>query len=186
MGSITVKSLLRLLAVFPILLASASWSSARAADTQTTLCSDQETVVFSCALSDRKLVSLCASRNLSRDSGYLQYRFGQDISGIELEYPSRSTRASVAFKYLHHYFAKGGTSAVSFRIGTFRYSLFRTTSAFGFNGAGVIVDKADKRIAYLRCEDSTILMDHDSFYHLSAVGLPDANGDVSYIGAEQP
>lgn len=41
------------------------------------LCTAHEQVVFNCQIKDsRKLVSVCASRNLAKDRGYLQYRFG--------------------------------------------------------------------------------------------------------------
>lgn len=153
------------------------------ADTPRDLCNAGETTVFSCSVQDDKLVSLCASPDLSRDTGYLQYRYGHDAGSIEMRYPRHTDRPG-AFKYLQEYAARGGTSALSFRVGRYRYSLFSTTSAYGFNGAGVIVDRGHKRVAYLRCDDKSIIIQSDRFYQLSSLGFPDARGDVSYIGAD--
>lgn len=151
----------------------------------TSLCTPAETTVFSCEVRNHKLVSLCASPDLSHDTGYLQYRFGHDAHSIEMEFPHSTSRQAATFKYLQEYFARGGTTALSFWVGPFRYSVFRTTSAFGFNGAGVIVSKGHRRVAYLRCDDKSIVTDDDRLAQLPGLGLPEANGDISYIGAEQ-
>jgi hypothetical protein len=148
------------------------------------LCAAGEKVVFSCSVPNGKVVSLCASPDLSRDTGYLQYRFGRDTDSVEMQFPHSTHRADGTFKYLQEYFAKGGTTALSFWVGPFRYSVFRTTSAFGFNGAGIIVSKERKRVAYMRCDDRTIVTDDDRLADLPGLGMPEANGDISYIGAE--
>lgn len=100
-----------------------------------TLCNSDEKIAFPCWVSGSKMVSLCASPDLSKTTGYLQYRFGNSAS-IELDYPQRQVSPASAFKYLQYYFPKGGTTAMSFTLSAYRYSLFRTTSAFGYNGAG--------------------------------------------------
>jgi hypothetical protein len=156
-----------------------------AAGTPRSLCSAQEATVFSCSVTNGKIVSLCASPDLSHDAGYLQYRFGRDPASIELQFPRSTQRSDATFKYLQQYFAKGGTTALSFWVGPFRYSLFRTTSAYGFNGSGVIVSKAHRRVAYMRCDAKSIVADDDRLAQLPDLGLPEANGDISYVGAEQ-
>lgn len=52
-----------------------------------TLCQPHEEVYFSCPI-DGKVLSVCASGNISPDNGYVQYRFGR-IGSIELEYPEK-------------------------------------------------------------------------------------------------
>jgi hypothetical protein len=160
-------------------------SASDAPEPQKDLCNSGETVVFSCSVGEEKIVSLCGSPDLSRDAGYLQYRYGHDPGKLEMTYPRRMDRSDAAFKYWQEYAARGGTSALSFRVGRFRYSVFSTTSAFGFNGAGVIVDRGGKRVAYLKCDDKTIVTQADRFYQLSGLGFPDARGDVSYVGADE-
>src|SRR5438128_10829064 len=51
------------------------------------LCAKDERIIFSCITKRAaKIVSLCASKDLTNDRGYLQYRFG--LPGkIELEFP---------------------------------------------------------------------------------------------------
>src|SRR6266480_5829555 len=51
------------------------------------LCTKDERVVFSCPVKrPAKIVSVCASKDLTSEHGYLQYRFG--LPGkIELEFP---------------------------------------------------------------------------------------------------
>lgn len=50
--------------------------SSALADVAPTLCASNETNLFSCTLSDKKLVSLCTSKKTASDNGYVQYRFG--------------------------------------------------------------------------------------------------------------
>ncbi len=53
-----------------------------------THCTDSELTVFSCELKNKKTVSVCASNDVSSDSGYLQYRFGK-IGKVELSIPAK-------------------------------------------------------------------------------------------------
>src|SRR5689334_11813206 len=69
------------------------------------LCSTGEQIIFSCSVKhgtgragETKIASLCASPRLTKEAGYLQYRFGLP-NKIELEYPARRTATQEAFKY---------------------------------------------------------------------------------------
>jgi len=161
------------------------------------LCDPSEIIVFSCALPKKKIVSLCASKDASNNTGYMQYRFGRDTSSIELEYPQRKAHAKEFFKYYSSSFSKGGTFGISFRIGEYRYSLFSTRSAFGYNGSGVILNRGsdNRRVSFLRCINAPIkaaeILWITPFANSKRIGyfderldLPDAGGDISYIGAE--
>ncbi|MFM0550046.1 hypothetical protein P0D69_03600 [Paraburkholderia sediminicola] len=55
--------------------------------TEATLCQSHEEVYFSCRTGG-KMLSICASGNISPDNGYVQYRFGR-VGHIELEYPQK-------------------------------------------------------------------------------------------------
>jgi hypothetical protein len=167
-----------------LLLCPVSFAADEHAPAPSTLCASGEKTMFSCAVLNGKIVSLCASTDLSRNTGYLQYRYGRTPDSVELQFPRGTQRSDGTFKYLQQYFAKGGTTALSFWIGPFRYSVFRTTSAFGFNGAGIIVSKDQRRVAYMRCNDKTIVSDDERLSQLPGLGIPEAGGDVSYVGAE--
>jgi hypothetical protein len=59
-------------------------ASTPAASGQTSFCSTTETVAFACRVGG-KLVSVCASKDASSVSGYLQYRFGKPDAEEPLE-----------------------------------------------------------------------------------------------------
>jgi hypothetical protein len=116
--------------------------------------------------------------------GYLRYRYGS-ASTIELEYPKKPLPPAKAFRYLEDYFAKGGTRALGFRIGGYRYSVFRTQSVYGFNGAGIIVDDKNGRVSYKACDPTTVFEDPNLISQLARLGVPPADpGKVSYITAD--
>lgn len=53
-----------------------------------THCTEGEVTLFSCQLKKGKTVSVCASKDLSPTTGYLQYRFGK-IGKIEMSLPEK-------------------------------------------------------------------------------------------------
>jgi uncharacterized protein YecT (DUF1311 family) len=156
----------------------------------TTLCKSTEVIVFSCAVHSKKVVSLCASKVAGNDVGYMQYRFGRDNSSIEFKYPQRKVSPKDAFKYYSESFSKGGTAAISFWSNEYRYSLFYTESAFGYNGAGIILDRGHPpiRVSFQKCTGTPIIYNEMQspipFFSLDHFGLPKAGNDISYIGAE--
>src|SRR5213592_3963102 len=51
------------------------------------LCAKDERIIFSCPIKrPAKIVSVCASKDLTSDRGYIQYRFGLPDK-VELEFP---------------------------------------------------------------------------------------------------
>ncbi|HEX8745616.1 MAG TPA: hypothetical protein VF717_00345 [Pyrinomonadaceae bacterium] len=63
------------------------------------LCAQGEQVVWSCeTVRERKLASICSSKELDAERGYVQYRFGR-VGRVELEFPSRRAASQSAFKY---------------------------------------------------------------------------------------
>jgi hypothetical protein len=63
------------------------------------LCSQGERVVWSCeTLKERKIASLCSSKDLDRTRGYVQYRYGR-AGQVELEFPGERANSQAAFKY---------------------------------------------------------------------------------------
>lgn len=66
----------------------AAWAQA----TTATHCSQEEKVVFSCPFKNKKTVSLCASDDLSKDAGTLQYRYGIVGKKPELVFPNEAQK----------------------------------------------------------------------------------------------
>src|SRR5713101_6833009 len=60
------------------------------------LCATNERIIFSCLVKrPAKIVSVCASKDLTSESGYLQYRFGLPEK-LELEFPKDRTATQSA------------------------------------------------------------------------------------------
>jgi len=89
-----------------------------------TLCEKDEQVVFSCPIRrPAKIVSLCSSKELTKDRGYLQYRFG--LPGkIELEFPKQREQTQAAFKYSHYFRAQFDLTEISFSQDGHDYAVF--------------------------------------------------------------
>lgn len=93
-----------------------------------TLCARDERVIFSCPVKrpaklPAKIASVCASRDLTSDRGYLQYRFG--LPGkIELEYPTDRQGTQQKFHYTHYFRAQFDLTAINFTIDDYEYSVF--------------------------------------------------------------
>ena len=101
------------------------WTSSPFADeTQPTLCRQGETVLFSCPVKDgRTIVSLCGSKDLTAQEGYLQYRFGR-AGHIELEFPAQRQETQKRFRYAQYSRYQVNRVAVSFQRAGYTYALF--------------------------------------------------------------
>jgi hypothetical protein len=89
-----------------------------------TLCAKDERVIFSCPVKrPAKIVSICASKDLTNDRGYLQYRFG--LPGkIELEFPKDRKETQQKFQYTHYFRAQFDLTEIKFTIDGYEYSVF--------------------------------------------------------------
>ena len=102
-----------------------AWSlTSPGAPPATSLCENSEQVIFSCRVKrGAKLVSLCGSRDLTKDRGYVQYRFG--LPGrIELEFPKQRASTQRAFKYSHYFRAQFDMTEISFTSDGYEYAIF--------------------------------------------------------------
>jgi hypothetical protein len=95
------------------------------------LCRRGEKIIFSCQVrgagrqATGKIASLCASANLTRDQGYLQYRFGLPRK-IELEFPRSKTGTQQLFQYSHYMRFQVDLTEVNFSIDDYDYQIFDT------------------------------------------------------------
>jgi hypothetical protein len=113
-------------------------------------CADNEEVVFSCGIGS-KVVSLCASKDISETQGSLTYTFGK-IGKPELRYPTAGTDPRAAFSY--HLLPRG--DYVRFTNGGATYVLF---SAFGLGVGdyeGLVVQPESKDPIRLNCKDPAL------------------------------
>ena len=87
------------------------------------LCAKDERIIFSCPVKrPAKIVSLCASKDLTSERGYLQYRFGVPEK-IELEFPQSKTGTQQKFQYTHYFRARVDLTEISFTINGYEYQI---------------------------------------------------------------
>src|SRR5436190_23805674 len=80
------------------------------------LCAKDERVIFSCPIKrPAKTVSVCASKDLTSDRGYIQYRFGLPAK-VELEFPKERAGSQQKFQYSHYFRAKVDLTEISFTV----------------------------------------------------------------------
>lgn len=127
------------------------------------MCAAQEAVLFSCETTTGKRVSLCASRGVSTDQGYLYYAYG--IPGhSELVFPGEK-RVPTDFKRTQLTFAGStGGYAYSFENDGYRYIIYSVSGAERLEDQGVLVTRGDTRdvISALSCRKGSVVEDDDS------------------------
>jgi hypothetical protein len=119
-----------------------------------TLCNTGELVVFSCPIGART-ASICASANISKGGGEMQYRFGRK-DRLELVYPDAGAKPADVFTSGTLVFSGGGGAWLRFDKGPFRYTIFTAIGKWGSSGCpaeaeGAVVQKDGKEFANLRC-----------------------------------
>jgi hypothetical protein len=88
------------------------------------LCDANEKVIFSCKIKNSaNNLSVCASQNLSKDSGYIQYRFGR-TGAIELEYPAEKETSRASFLFARYTRFQVSRLTLSFSNNNVNYTIF--------------------------------------------------------------
>jgi hypothetical protein len=99
-------------------------NSSAGAPALNTLCAKEERVIFSCLLRrPAKMVSVCASKDLTSNKGYVQYRFGLPDK-IELEFPKDRANTQQQFEYSHYFRARVDLTEINFTVDGVSYSVF--------------------------------------------------------------
>jgi hypothetical protein len=87
------------------------------------LCTKDERIIFSCPIKrPAKIVSVCASKDLTSDRGYIQYRFGLPAK-VELEFPKERQGSQQKFQYSHYFRAKVDLTEISFTVNGYEYQV---------------------------------------------------------------
>jgi hypothetical protein len=96
------------------------------------LCAQTEHIIFSCttkragtnsASNTAKIVSLCASSDLDKEHGYLQYRYGRP-GKVELEFPDSRRGTQLKFVYNHYMRYQVDLTEINFEIDGYQYQVF--------------------------------------------------------------
>ena len=113
------------------------------------LCTNRETTQFSCS-AGKKLISVCASKDLNPALGYLQYRFGRK-GAPEIQVPAAQNHPNPLVKYGTLTWSGGGGSYLRFLKGDFRYVVYSATGKDGGEKSGVAVEEGGKLITHVKC-----------------------------------
>lgn len=105
---------------FALLLTIAASAPVRAADASH--CAVGETDMFTCKLKKGKTVSLCASADLGKQAGYLQYRFGP-ASKIEVAIPREKKGGPPQMRLTRSADKSATYDDLTFVVGNFTYEL---------------------------------------------------------------
>jgi hypothetical protein len=125
--------------------------SAFAQQSAPSLCHRDEQQLFNCPARG-KIISICATQNLSKSEGSVLYRFGR-LGKVELEYPSLPQHPSKSFRGFFEQWAKGNAEQISFSVGAKTYVVYHYSSVFAENGAGVAVYERGRRLAKIACDN---------------------------------
>jgi hypothetical protein len=88
------------------------------------LCLNDEQDIFSCHTATKKIISVCASKDLAPDHGYLQYRFGLPDK-VEVAVPAdRSVSPANSALSGTLVFSGGGGDYLRFKAGDYDYVVY--------------------------------------------------------------
>lgn len=111
-----------------------------------------ETVVFHCATSKGKWISVCADAQ-SANPGFVSYRYGAK-GKIELQKPDADAGNLAKWKVQSQMLARGESRTLKFTNEGYAYEVFITEAGMD-TSAGVVVSKGDKPLATLTCANQT-------------------------------
>jgi hypothetical protein len=134
----------RIITIFCVLSASA--------DAAHPLCLTNEDNIFSCT-AGKKVISVCASKDLTADHGYLQYRFGLP-NKVELTVPAdRSVHPANSAVSRTLTFSGGGGAYLRFKAGDFDYVVYTAIGKGWGTKDGVAIEKNGKPLTHISCKD---------------------------------
>src|SRR3984957_14680926 len=118
-----------------------------------TLCVNEEQEIFSCHTATKKMIAVCASKDLAPDRGYLQYRFG--LPGkIEVAVPAdRSVSPANSALSGTLMFSGGGGGYLRFKAGDYDYVIYTAVGKGWGEKDGVAIEKNGKRLSHVSCKD---------------------------------
>jgi hypothetical protein len=135
-------------------------ASAKAAPTP---CLDNEDNIFSCS-AGKKIISVCASKDLAADHGYLQYRFGSP-NKVELAVPAdRAVSPANSAVSGTLTFSGGGGAYLRFKSGDYEYAVYTAIGKGWGEKDGVAIEKSGKRLSDVSCKDEPVSKLGDEFF----------------------
>jgi hypothetical protein len=147
------------------------------------LCEPMEKTIFSCGFENNRLVSICASTNVAKEDGYVEYRYGK-LGAIELSLPNKKTPPNKALKGTFQDFFRssgnwqaGNHKAVTFTNGNYSYTVeknmifSRSAPDYSDETAKLYVRKNGESIAEKYCVTETVVDNFPELNTLKAWGF---------------
>ncbi|WP_266168363.1 hypothetical protein [Dyella subtropica] len=126
----------------------------------TSMCAKGDEVVFSCPLAGgKKVVSMCAASDVTRNAGRFYYAYGRDAAAPELVYPGKDQGAG-SFTRTHLGFAGNtGGYAYAFSNGGYKYIVYSISGERDLQDGGVIVQRESDAHAAKKmpCESGKVI-----------------------------
>jgi len=113
-------------------------------------CFQNEEVIFSCNTNSNKVVSVCASKNINRNYGYFQYRFGSIGSFPEFVFPMNHDKASKFFYSGTLMYSGGGGAYLKFINANYNYVVY-TGIGKGWSKQGLVISEGEDEISRYSC-----------------------------------
>lgn len=149
------------------LIGSVCWAASASALAAGSHCTSAEETVFSCNLG-HKVVSVCASKPLTPESGYVQYRFGA-IGKPELTFPKPSVLPKNVIQARTLMFSGGGGAYLRFNSGATSYLVYSAIGKGWGTKDGIAVERNGKTVAHIDCKDVPVSLMGEAFFTRAAL-----------------
>ncbi len=127
------------------------------------LCAIDENVVFSCPVKGQKLVSVCATKDLSNKAGSLIYRFGKK-NRPEITLPTSAEGWRDTVRAGNVMYAGGGGKYLGFKSSEYTYVVYGAVGRGWGTKHGLMVMKGEEEFRVHRCVRAPYdLLTHDLF-----------------------
>jgi len=121
------------------------------------LCNADEKIIFNCQIK-KKTLSVCASQDLTQQSGYLQYRFGS-VDNVEMQLPKNTSNSQSVFKFSHYTRPLITYLSLSVKSGQYNYKIYsdyNSEKGKGRAAHGIVVTLPSGKESNLACTASVI------------------------------
>jgi hypothetical protein len=115
-------------------------------------CTAQETTLFTCS-AGKKIISVCASKDLNKSAGYMQYRFGPK-NAPEMQLPPSKSHPDSSIKSGLLMYSGGGGAHLRFPKADYEYVVYTAIGKGWGIKEGVAVQKAGKLVANVPCKNA--------------------------------
>jgi hypothetical protein len=109
-----------------------------------TMCYSHEEIYFSCPVGE-KIVSVCASGNISPKNGYVKYRFGHP-GKPEFQFPEKSDPPMNKFSVSDFHGGNISSIHLKFKVGKYTYVVYQSATS------GVYVTRNGRTVRNLLCD----------------------------------